>query len=416
MFQRIGAAAYKANLDNTIAICNILENPQLKFKSIHIAGTNGKGSVSHLIASVLQEAGYKTALYTSPHLSDFRERIKINGEMIPEKYIVSFVEEYKKEFKKIKPSFFEMTFGMAMEYFSESNIDVAVIETGMGGRLDSTNVVDPLLTVITNISMDHTAFLGDTLENIAIEKAGIIKYGVPVIIGQTSKITKKIFVEKAKEKKSKITFADKRYIPKNVSLCSDQEQKLKCNIFSSNKLFLKDLCSPLSGIYQLNNYRTVIQAIDILQDLGFRITSKNIHKGFENVITNTGLKGRWQILNKSPLTICDVGHNEDGIKHVLKQIRMTPHKKLHFVIGMVNDKDHSKILSMLPKRASYYFCRPNIPRGLDENILLSEARNHNIKGASYKSVKEAYSAANKNAEKEDLIFIGGSTFVVAEVV
>ncbi len=416
MFQRVGAAAYKANLNNTIAICNILQNPQLKFKSIHIAGTNGKGSVSHLIASILMEAGYKTALYTSPHLSDFRERIKINGEMIPENYIVDFVEKYKNDFDKIEPSFFEMTFGMAMKYFSESSIDFAVIETGMGGRLDSTNVVDPLLTVITNISLDHTAFLGDTLENIAIEKAGIFKQGVPIVVGQTSKITKKIFVEKAKEKKSAIHFADKKYISKNISLQTRPDNKLKCNIFNCNTLFLKDICSPLSGYYQLKNFMTVIQAVDILQDSGLRITSKNIHKGFENVISNTGLKGRWQILNKKPLTICDVGHNEDGIKQVLKQIRMTPHKKLHFVIGMVNDKDHSKILSMLPKRALYYFCSPNIPRGLDKNILMMEALNHNLKGSSYNSVKEAYLAANRNADKEDLIFIGGSTFVVAEVV
>lgn len=416
MFQRIGAAAYKANLKNTIDICNLLDNPQLKFKSIHIAGTNGKGSVSHLIASVLHEAGYKTALYTSPHLSDFRERIKINGQMIPEDYVVSFVQKYKKDFTSIKPSFFEMTFGMAMKYFSENHVDIAVIETGMGGRLDSTNVVDPLLSIITNISLDHTAFLGDTIENIAIEKAGIIKPDVPVIIGQTSKITKKIFQQQAKIKKSAIYFADKRYIPKNISFCTETDNKLKCNIFFCNKLFLKDLCSPLSGIYQIKNFRTVIQAIDILQDLGFNLSNKNIHKGFDNVIKNTGLKGRWQILSKKPLTICDVGHNEDGIKQVLKQIRLTPYRKLHFVIGMVNDKDHSKILNMLPKRAIYYFCRPNIPRGLDQNYLAAEAKKINLKGDIYSSVNEAYKSAKKSAEIEDLIFIGGSTFVVAEVV
>jgi dihydrofolate synthase/folylpolyglutamate synthase len=416
MFQRIGAAAYKADLKNTIAICNLLDNPQLRFKSIHIAGTNGKGSVSHLLASILQEAGYKTALYTSPHLKDFRERIKVNGEMIPEKYITSFVDSYKKDFKIIKPSFFEMTFGMAMKYFSESEIDIAVIETGMGGRLDSTNVVDPVLTVITNISLDHTAFLGDTLENIAIEKAGIIKAGVPVVIGQSSNATKKIFLQSSKEMKSAIYFADKIFSTKSISSSCEPDYYIKCNIFSGGKLFLKDLCSPLSGIYQIKNFKTVLQAIELIKNAGYNISSKSIHKGFENVILNTGLKGRWTVLNKCPLTICDIGHNEDGIKHVLKQIRLTPHKKLHFVIGMVNDKDHTKILSMLPKRASYYFCRPNIPRGLDQNILAAEAHKMGLKGNVFNSVSEAFSEAKLSSKNEDLIFIGGSTFVVAEVV
>ena len=416
MFQRIGAAAYKADLKNTIAICNLLDNPQLKFKSIHIAGTNGKGSVSHLLASVLQEAGYKTALYTSPHLKDFRERIKVNGEMIPENYVTSFVDSYKKDFKIIKPSFFEMTFGMAMKYFSESEIDIAVVETGMGGRLDSTNVVNPVLTVITNISLDHTAFLGDTLENIAIEKAGIIKGGIPVVIGQSNTVTRKIFLQKSKTMKSPIYFADKIYKPKNISSSCEPDYYIKCNIFSGSKLFLKDLSSPLSGIYQLKNFKTVLHSIELLKKTGYKISNKSIRKGFENVILNTGLKGRWHILNKCPLIICDIGHNEDGIKHVLKQIKLTPYKKLHFVIGMVNDKDHTKILSMLPKRASYYFCRPNIPRGFDQNVLAAEAHKMRLKGNVFNSVNEALNAAKSNAKNEDLIFIGGSTFVVAEVV
>jgi dihydrofolate synthase/folylpolyglutamate synthase len=305
---------------------------------------------------------------------------------------------------------------MAMKYFSESEIDIAVVETGMGGRLDSTNVVDPVLTVITNISLDHTAFLGDTLENIAIEKAGIIKSGVPVVIGQSNNATKKIFLQRSREMKSAIYFADKIFSTKSVSSSCEPEYYLKCNIFSGSKLFLKDISSPLSGIYQLKNFKTVIQAIELLKNKGYNISNKLIHKGFENVILNTGLNGRWHVLNKCPLTICDIGHNEDGIKHVLKQIKLTPYKKLHFVIGMVNDKDHTKILSMLPKSASYYFCRPNIPRGLDQNILAAEAHKMSLKGSAFNSVNEALIAAKSNAKNEDLIFIGGSTFVVAEVV
>ena len=369
MYHRIGAAAYKADLDNTIAICNLLNNPQNSFKSIHIAGTNGKGSVSHMIASVMQSAGYKTGLYTSPHLKDFRERIKINGKMIPKKKVTAFIEENKKAFDRIKPSFFEMTVGLAFQYFKEEQIDVAIVETGLGGRLDSTNIINPVLSVITNISNDHSALLGDTLEKIAVEKAGIIKRKIPVIIGQTQEKIKHVFIAKAEKEKAPIQFADKLFQINNLRHKNGLRPLFVVDVFRNNKIYLKDISCELTGNYQAKNIATVLQSIEILNNIGYSMEEKIVRKGIEKVITNTGLNGRWQILQQKPLTICDIGHNEDGIKQVLDQIKKTPHDKLHFVLGMVNDKDIEAIMRLLPKSAVYYFCKANVPRGMDAREL-----------------------------------------------
>ena len=414
MFQRVGAAAYKSNLNNTIALCEILGNPEKKFKSVHIAGTNGKGSVSHFIASILQEQGYKTGLYTSPHLKDFRERIRINGKKIPKGKVVDFVKKYKKPFQDIQPSFFEYTFGMAINYFAEEQIDIAIMETGMGGRLDSTNVVNPIISVITNIGFDHTQFLGDTLKKIAVEKAGIIKPGVPVVIGETHEETKEVFDRMAKESKSEIYFADRNYKIENVSIHYGLHPKLILDI-ESKKLALKKIISPLSGQYQNKNLMTVFQIVEKLKVQDYPVSEKNIYKGIKNVVTNTGLLGRWQIIAREPLTICDTGHNADGIREIVEQIEKTPHEKLHFVLGMVNDKNIESVIELLPKEADYYFCKANIPRGLDEDELKNKCRKYKLKGESYNSVISAYKQATKNALKEDLIFVTGSTFIVAEI-
>ncbi|HEY9082009.1 MAG TPA: folylpolyglutamate synthase/dihydrofolate synthase family protein [Vicingaceae bacterium] len=390
MYQRIGNAAYKANLDNTYRLSEILNHPEKQFKSVHIAGTNGKGSTSHMLASVLQEAGYKVGLYTSPHLKDFRERIKINGAMISENEVIDFVKEYKNEFEKIQLSFFEWTVGLAFHYFANQKVDIVIIETGLGGRLDSTNIVTPEVAVITNISMDHTQFLGNTLAKIAAEKAGIIKPTIPVIIGETQSEIKHVFIEKATQLNATIQFAD--------------------------KLSLKEYESDLKGVYQQQNKKTVLATIQILQQLGWKIAENHIKQGLLNVVKNTGLMGRWQVLNKQPLTVCDTGHNEAGIKLILAQINQQSFEKLHFVLGVVNDKDITNILQLLPKNATYYFCQANIPRALDVNILAEKATVVGLSGTIFSSVEAAYKAAQQNATAQDLIFIGGSTFVVAEVV
>lgn len=390
MYQRIGNAAYKANLDNTYRLSEILNHPEKQFKSVHIAGTNGKGSTSHMLASVLQEAGYKVGLYTSPHLKDFRERIKINGAMISENEVIDFVKEYKNQFEKIQLSFFEWTVGLAFHYFANQKVDIAIIETGLGGRLDSTNIVTPEVAVITNISMDHTQFLGDTLAKIAAEKAGIIKSTIPVIIGETQPEIKHVFIEKAAQLNATIQFAE--------------------------KLSLKEYESDLKGVYQQQNKKTVLATIQVLQKLGWNIAESHIINGLQNVVNNTGLMGRWQMLNKQPLTICDTGHNEAGIKLILAQINQQSFEKLHFVLGVVNDKDITNILQLLPKNATYYFCQAKIPRALDVNILAEKATAVGLSGTTFPSVAAAYKAAQKNATAQDLIFIGGSTFVVAEVV
>ncbi len=389
MYQRVGKAAYKADLSNTHLLCKLLGNPEDKFRSIHVAGTNGKGSTCHMLASILQEAGFRVGLYTSPHLKDFRERIKINGEMISEIDVISFVNEYSAKFEKINLSFFEWTVGLAFDYFSNQKVDVALIETGLGGRLDSTNVITPEVSIITNIGIDHTQFLGDTIEKIAIEKAGIIKVGIPVVIGETQEETKSIYEDKAKAVGSDIYFAKQ----------------------NTGQKYLTDL----KGIYQRKNIATCLEALKILNSKGWNISKENIKKGLLSIQKNTGLKGRWQILNKKPLTICDTGHNEAGMKEILNQISDTKYKDLHIVFGVVNDKSIENILILMPKSARYYFCEANIPRALDENKLRDQALKYGLQGESYSTVKNALLSANENASTNDLIFIGGSTFVVAEV-
>ncbi len=402
MYQRIGGAAYKANLNNTITLCNLLGNPQNYFDSIHVAGTNGKGSVSHMLASILQEHGLKTGLYTSPHLKDFRERIRVNGQMIPKRNVTAFVKKYKEEFERIQPSFFEMTVGLAFDHFRIEKVDIAILEVGMGGRLDSTNIITPLVSVITNISFDHMQFLGDTLEKVAIEKAGIIKPGIPVVIGETQPKLELLFRERAKLAGSPIVFADQ---------CPGSAIKHQASGISHQ---ITDVQDSLQGFYQQKNILTTLTVINLLNDSGLQISEQCIREGILHVTENTGLQGRWQILNQTPLTICDTAHNEAGIREVVAQLGQTPHKHLHMVFGQVNDKETGSILALLPKNATYYFCKANIPRGLDADELKIQAESAGLQGTSFGSVRKALSAARKDAHPEDLIFIGGSTFVVAE--
>jgi dihydrofolate synthase / folylpolyglutamate synthase len=416
MFHRVGAAAYKANLDNTTALCLMLGNPEDNFRSIHVAGTNGKGSVSHMLASILQEAGMKTGLFTSPHLKDFRERIRVNGKVIPKSKVSSFVSTHRETFGEINPSFFEMTAGLAFQYFSDEKVDIAVIETGLGGRLDSTNVIKPVVSVITNISFDHMQFLGDTLEKIAAEKAGIIKPGIPVVIGESNPATDAVFKAKALASRSEIVFADQDWqaegllqvVPAVAGISFTASQPA-----ANKKLTLH---SPLGGSYQRKNIITVLAVADQLRKAGIDLSEETIKSGIRNVINNTGLAGRWQILSQRPLTICDTGHNEAGIQYVFEQMKQIPHRKLHIVFGMVNDKAVDRILEMLPMGAAWYFCKADIPRGLDAEVLRKTAAGYGLNGLSYPSVKDALKAARSNAGPKDLIFIGGSTFVVAEVV
>ena len=421
MFTRVGSSAYKEDLTNTIELCKRLDNPQDKFKTIHIGGTNGKGSTSHMLAAVLQTAGYKTGLYTSPHLRDFRERIRINGEMISEQQVIDFVANHQKDFEAISPSFFEMTVGLAFDIFAKEKVDIAVIEVGLGGRLDSTNIITPLLSVITNIGWDHMNILGDTLQLIAGEKAGIIKHGVPVIIGEYQPDIANIFLQKAAKEEADISFASDDF---EVELkVASEKFKVKSRdlidlqIQSNNsQLTTYNLQLDLTGSYQLKNIKTVLSAVEQLREQGFVITDEHLQIALRQVKTLTGLHGRWEVLNTDPLTICDTGHNPEGIQEVLKNIAATPYQHLHFVIGMVNDKDISKVLSMLPTDATYYFCKPDIPRGLEAESLKHQAESFGLLGEIYPNVKAAYQSAQKNAQKGDLVFVGGSTFVVAEVV
>jgi dihydrofolate synthase/folylpolyglutamate synthase len=415
MFHRIGGSAYKADLENTLEICRILGNPERNFRTIHVGGTNGKGSTSHLIASVLQTAGYKTGLYTSPHLKDFRERIRIDGKKIPKSYVTSFVGKNRKLFDHIRPSFFEYTIGMAFEYFSEEKVDVAVIEVGLGGRLDSTNVITPELSIITNIGFDHIAFLGNTLEKIAFEKAGIIKPGIPVVIGESQPQTEEIFKQVALKNDSPIFFADHTFQLTNLKTSTGKFPKISFKVLKRNHEWISSLLCPLTGNYQQKNIITVLKALDILSRKGFEIDKEIIHKGFDRIIINTGFQGRWQKLSDHPKVICDVGHNEDGMKYVVQQLSEESFEHLHFVFGMVNDKDFDHILSILPESATYYFCKANIPRGLDATILKTKASGFMLTGDVFGSVREAFEAAKCRAGKNDLIFVGGSTFVVAEV-
>jgi len=389
MFQTQGASAYKKDLANTLLLVKHLQHPETKFKSIHVAGTNGKGSTSSMIASILQEAGYKVGLYTSPHLKHFRERIRINGEMISEDFVVDFVAQNKTFFEANQLSFFEMTVGLAFDYFAKEQVDVAVIEVGMGGRLDSTNVIRPLVSVITNIGFDHTQFLGDTLAKIAFEKAGIIKKNIPVVIGEYSEETKPVFIDKSKLENTPIYFAQ-----------DNPEVTYEC---------------ALLGDYQVHNKKTVLQTIELLQSQ-FNIEEKHVKLGFKNVVQNTGLLGRWQILNQKPFTVCDTAHNSHGLKIVLNQIQKHHFEILHVVLGVVNDKDLDSILPLFPKKAKYYFCKPNVPRGLDAKKLQEKAFDFGLKGEVYNSFTDAYIDSFKKANSNDFIYIGGSTFVVAEIV
>lgn len=412
-FHRVGKAAYKANLDNTLALDEYLGYPHKSFKSIHIAGTNGKGSTSHMLASVLAKAGYKVGLYTSPHLRDFRERIRINGVMISEEEVINFVAKHKAIFEKVKPSFFEMTVALAFDYFARLKVDVAVIEVGLGGRLDSTNIIAPELSVITNISYDHTDLLGDSLEKIAYEKAGIIKPFTPVVISQTQRETELVFEGKAKVTDSKIYFADQIY---RVNKADENYNYQIFDIQKNNGALFTNLKLDLLGEYQKKNILGVITSIDVLKKKGFKISKKNIRDGLSTVTTSTGLMGRWQKLQDNPLTICDTGHNVDGITQVLSQLLKVKRDKLHFVIGMVGDKDIDGVLSLLPKDAIYYFTKASIPRALNESALAERASAHNLTGKTFPTVQAALSAAKNSANPNDLIFIGGSTFIVAEVV
>ena len=391
MYQKVGQRAYKADLSNTIKLAKYLGNPERDFKSIHVGGTNGKGSTSHILCSVLMEAGYKVGLYTSPHLKDFRERIKINGQMIEESYVVNFVEGNKSFFEANSLSFFEMTVGMAFSYFRDQKVDIAVIEVGLGGRLDSTNIINPELAVITNIGFDHMQFLGNTLDKIATEKAGIIKPGIPVVIGETVGETKPVFTAKAEEQGAKIIFAEDVILEEVPN-------------------------SDLKGIYQKKNLRTAFVALQELRNRFNRINTKSIAKGFTNVEKNTGLMGRWQVFNKEPLTVADTAHNKEGLNEVVLQISNQSFNRLHLVLGFVNDKNIEELLSLFPAKAQYYFCEPKIARALPLNSLIEISSRLGLNATAYDSVSKAFKAAKKQANKEDMIFIGGSTFVVAEVV
>lgn len=390
MYQRQGETAFRKDLTNSIALSKHLNFPESAFKSIHVAGTNGKGSTSHMLASVLQEAGYKVGLYTSPHLKDFRERVKINGKRIKKMEVVHFIKNNKSFFEANNLSFFEMTVGLAFECFANHKVDVAVVEVGLGGRLDSTNIITPEVSVITNIGYDHMQFLGDTLPEIAFEKAGIIKNKVPVVIGEYQAETFPVFEKIASEKSAPLFLAANS---KDIVYTSD-----------------------LKGSYQIHNIKTVLQTIEVLKSKGFVISEKNIKNGLLKVVKNTGLLGRWQVLNDKPKVICDTAHNAEGLRYVLKQLREETFEQLHIVLGVVNDKDLKSVLPLFPKNATYYFCKPNIPRGLDEVEFQQQCAKFQLVGKAYNSVQSAYETALKHAEKNDLIYVGGSTFVVAEVV
>lgn len=409
----IGKAAYKNNLENTLALDDETGHPHRKFLSIHIAGTNGKGSVSHMLSSILQEAGYTTGLYTSPHLVDFRERIKIDGKMIPRDDVVGFVNKYRSFIGSLKPSFFEMTVAMAFDFFAGNKVDVAVIETGLGGRLDSTNIITPVISVITNIGHDHMDLLGDSLEKIAAEKAGIIKDNVPVVIGETQIETSGVFISKASETRSEIEFADSNFnCVLNEGDITKGERNFTIHIKLNDELI--NGVTVLGGDYQAKNIVTVFQVMNLLKER-FAISEDNIRNGIRNVIANTGLAGRWQILSQQPLTVCDTGHNKEGLEYVVRQIARISKRKLHMIIGFVNDKDLSMVLPLLPADAVYYFTKASVSRALDENILNRIASEYGLRGSSYPDVKKALSAAKEAASSEDMIFIGGSTFIVGDV-
>lgn len=389
MYQKVGNSAFKKDLTNTIAFAQRLNSPQLKFPTIHVAGTNGKGSTSHMIASVLQEDGYRVGLYTSPHLKDFRERIKINGVPVFESYVIDFIAQHKNFLETQKLSFFEMTVGMALDFFASQNVDFAVIEVGLGGRLDSTNIIHPLVSVITNIGFDHTQFLGESLPEIAFEKAGIIKPNTPVVIGEFQKETFPVF--------------------ERIALLNNAP------VYLAEELVTTSYKTHLQGDYQLKNIKTAVQTITVLIENGVKISQNKVNLGLRNVVKNTGLKGRWQILKQHPKVVCDTAHNKEGLSIVLHQINKCKYEKLHIVLGVVNDKDLKSILPLFPKDATYYFCKPDIPRGLDTAILKQSALEFGLLGRSFSSVSRAYDEALANSNQNDFIYVGGSTFVVAEM-
>jgi len=413
MYQRTGKAAYKANLDTTLALDVYFNHPHKKFQSIHVAGTNGKGSVSHTIASVLQAAGYKVGLYTSPHLRDFRERIKVNGEVVMEDYVIDFVRKHQHKFEELCPSFFEMTVAMAFDYFAEQEVDIAVVEVGLGGRLDSTNIITPLLSVITNISKDHTGFLGHDLSQIAGEKAGIIKEGIPVIIGEKQEEIIGVFNRIASDKNSRLEISEDKYKVQSYDF-ADGKRNLIYTACDNNASV--NLSCDLLGSYQIKNIRTALCVFDELNRLAWNISEESIKQGVAGVVDRTGLLGRWQTIGSKPKVICDTGHNIAGIKEILAQIESMDYRNLHIVFGMVDDKDIDEIFELMPKNASYYFCCANIPRALDQNILAIKAKTFDLIGNTFPSVKAALETAKTNAHENDLVFVGGSTFVVAEVV
>lgn len=412
MFSKQGASAYKKDLTNTLQLCNFLQNPQQKFKTIHIAGTNGKGSVSHMIAAILQQAGYKTGLYTSPHLKDFRERIRVNGVICNQQFVIDFTQKIQTQIEAIQPSFFEVTVAMAFEYFAQQNVDIAVIETGLGGRLDSTNIIQPVLSVITNIGYDHMQMLGNTLPLIAAEKAGIIKPNTLVVIGEKHKETEQIFIEKANAEKATIVFAEDENWVCNVDYTHHQLKVEVENFYSKErKSFLLDL----NGIYQTKNLLTVLSTVHQLQKIGFKIEENTLHTALQHVKKITGLKGRWQTIQQKPTIIADVAHNEDGIKQLLHQLEHCTYNQLHFIVGMVKDKDVTKVISLLPKNAIYYFTNAQIERALPVKQLQEIALQHNLKGNVFENVNKAIAEAKSHAYKNDLILIAGSVFLVGEI-
>ena len=412
MFSRIGAAAFKKDLTNTITFCKHLGDPQHKFKSIHIAGTNGKGSVSHMMAAILQTAGYKVGLYTSPHLKDFRERIKINGAEISEDFVTGFTEKIKPLIEEIEPSFFEITVAMAFDYFAKQKVDIAVVEVGLGGRYDSTNIITPELSVITNIGWDHMNILGDSLEKIAFEKAGIIKQNIPVVIGEFLPETKPVFESIAKEKNALLRLATKE---RNIAGWKWEEHELIVEVAEPGKTDHKKYHLDLPGIYQSKNLLTVLEACSVLKDLNYDLTEDDIRHGLQKTKKLTGLHGRWEIIHEHPTVVLDVGHNEDGIKQIIQQLELTSYHDLHIIIGLVKDKEVEKVLSLLPHSAHYYFTQAQIPRALAADVLKAKAKSQNLNGDVYADVNTALKYAKAKAHKDDLILVCGSVFLVGEV-
>lgn len=410
MFSKQGITAFKKDLHNTIALCNYLGNPHEKLKCIHIAGTNGKGSTSHMLAAILQTAGYKTGLYTSPHLKDFRERIKINGELCSEEYVVDFTTQLMPLIEKIEPSFFEITVAMAFDYFAKNKVDIAIIETGLGGRLDSTNIINPLLSIITNIGWDHMNLLGNSMESIATEKAGIIKKNIPIIINEYTPLTKKIFDATAQTNNAPITYSSDKW---QIIDTHSSSQFLEISLKRDNETCTYKLDLP--GLYQTKNIKGVLEAVNLLKSMGWSIQESDIQFALPNTKKINGLHGRWEVLQTSPLVIADVGHNEDGIKAINQQLAITNHNQLHIIIGMVKDKEVDRVLALLPNSANYYFTQAQIPRAMDAQELQTKATNFLLEGRTYSNVNTAILAAKDIADKNDLILICGSIFLVAEI-